>query len=132
MSENPAIDVFGGIDRSGLAMRTRWGIPREPFWIDGTENTAPAAGTMLVTRVVSPGLSGRVFGVHIKANEANAFQLKVGSATMKDFAVGAEGFLTVVLGNPLVDNIASGTTVYIQNVFTGTSVYQASILYDEG
>ena len=131
-SENPAVDVYGGMDRTGLSMRIRWGIPREPFWIDGAEVTAPNPGTPLVSRTVSATVtSGRVFGVHIKGNEANAFQLKVGSTVIKDFAMGAEGFLTVVLGNPIVDNIAPGSVITISPIVSGTSVYQASLLYDE-
>jgi hypothetical protein len=111
----------------------RWGIPREPKWIDGSEITAPAAGTALVSQTVSAG-TGRVFGVHITADEANSFQLIAGVAVVKRFALTAAGTIHIVLNTPLVDGIPSGTVVKIVNVKAGSTgmVYQASILYDEG
>jgi len=115
-------------------MRTRWGIPREPFWVDGGEASAPGAGTVLVTKTVSAGKTGRVFGVHITATEANRFQLKSGTTVIKDWAIGAAGLIDIVLSMPLLDNQAAATVVTIVNVNAagvGTT-YQASLLYDEG
>jgi hypothetical protein len=111
----------------------RWGIPREPAWVDGSETTAPAAGTALVSKTVSSGKTGRVFGVHIAAPEANRFQLQSGGSVIKDFTVGIEGVIHIVLPLPLLNNVAAGTAITINNVTAGASgaVYQASLLYDE-
>jgi len=115
------------------AAETRWSIPREPKWIDGAEATAPAAGTALVSKTVSAG-TGRVFGVHITAGEANSFQLVVGTTVVKRFTLGTAGTIHIVLNTPLADNIPAGTTVKIVNVNAASTgvVYQASLLYDEG
>jgi hypothetical protein len=114
---------------------TRWSIPREPKWIDGAEATAPAAGTALVSVTVGASpRTGRVFGVHITAGEANSFQLVVGTTVVKRFTLGTAGTIHIVLNTPLADNIPAGTTVKIVNVNAGSTgvVYQASLLYDEG
>jgi hypothetical protein len=113
---------------------TRWGIPREPTWIDGAETTAPAAGTTLVSTTVGTGKTGRVFGVHISADEANSFQLLVDTTVVKRFALTAAGTIHIVLNTPLKDNIPAGATVKIINVNAAAAgkVYQASMLYDEG
>jgi hypothetical protein len=120
---------------SQTAAETRWSIPREPKWIDGAEVTAPAAGTALasVTVGASPR-TGRVFGVHITAGEANSFQLVVGTTVVKRFTLGTAGTIHIVLNTPLADNIPAGTTVKIVNVNAGSTsiIYQASLLYDEG
>ncbi|MEM3356762.1 MAG: hypothetical protein QW166_02930 [Candidatus Bathyarchaeia archaeon] len=111
----------------------RWGIPREPVWVDGAEATAPAAGTALVSRTVSAGMTGRVFGVHISADEGNQFRLYVDATVVKRFALVAAGTIHIVLALPLKDNIAAGSVVSIKNVVAGATgkVYQASVLYDE-
>ena len=46
-----------------------------PAWVYGSEVTAPAAGTALVSRSVSSGRSGYIYGFIITAGEANDFKL---------------------------------------------------------
>ena len=112
----------------------RWGVTREPAWIDGSEQTAPEANTKLVSKTVSADKVGRVFGVHITAGEANAFRLMKGATVVKRFDISARGTIHIVLNTPLLDGVSAGTEISIQNVDAGGSgiVYQASILYDEG
>jgi hypothetical protein len=131
--------VYAGIDYEKLAAlidyaKLRWGIPREPVWIDGAETTAPAAGTALVSKTVSTGKTGRVFGVHICTPEANEFQLLAGTTVVKRFSAAAASVIHIVLGTPLKDNIPAGTAITIKNVNAGSAgkTYQTSILYDEG
>lgn len=114
--------------------RVRWGIRREPKWVDGLEKTAPSAGEALVTKTVSSGKTGRVFGVHITADEANQFQLCIEANVVKDFTLGLAGTIHIVLGTPLIDNVATGKAVTIKVISAGGMgrVYQSSLLYDEG
>jgi len=111
----------------------RWGITREPTWTDGAEATAPAAGATLVSKTVTAGMTGRVFGVHISADEANQFQLLVNATVIKRFALGGAGVIHIVLALPLKDSIAAASVITIKNVTAGAAlkVYQASLLYDE-
>lgn len=111
----------------------RWGITREPTWTDGVETTAPAAGATLVTKTVTAAMTGRVFGVHISADEANQFQLLVDAVVIKRFALGGAGVIHIVLATPLKDDITASAVITIKNVTIGTAgkVYQASLLYDE-
>lgn len=126
-------DVVSTVFSASDMKTVRWGIPREPTWTDGAEATAPAAGTALVTVTVSTGKTGRVFGVHISADEANQFQLLVGSTVVKRFALGAAGVIHIVLSLPLKDSIAAASVITVKNVTAGASgkTYQASLLYDE-
>lgn len=111
----------------------RWGIPREPAWVDEDEQTAPGAGTALVTQAVTVGKTGRVFGVHIAATEGNTFQLKSGSTVIKTWIIGTAGFIDIIASVPLLDDVAAGISITIVNVTAAAALttYQASLLYDE-
>jgi hypothetical protein len=119
---------------TALAHYVRWNIPREPVWVDGAEVTAPAAGATLIQQAVSAALTGRLYGIHIAADEGNQFQILVDTAVIKRYVLGAAGTIEIILANPIIDAIAGGSIISIQNVSigTGTNVYQASLLYDEG
>lgn len=111
----------------------RWGIGREPVWEYGDEATMPLAEQALVTKTVSLGKTGRVFGVHISAGEANQFRLYQGSAVKQRFDLSSAGTILIVLANPLIDSIVAGTAVSIKVVTAAAAdiVYQANLLYDE-
>jgi hypothetical protein len=113
---------------------TRWGIPREPFWVYGVLIGAPGAGTALVTRNVTAAMTGRVFGVKITATEANQFDLYLNAVFQTRVGVlGAAGTIYAVLAAPIVDGIAAGVAITVQNVAGAGigSVYQSDLFYDE-
>lgn len=113
--------------------KIRWGITREPIWVDGLEVTGPlvSAGTSLVTKTVSSGKLGRIFGLHIAVDEANQFQLYQDSTVIKRFPLNDAGVIHVVLATPLLNNVSG--VIAIKNVAAATSgkTYQSSLLYDE-
>ncbi|MEM2498488.1 MAG: hypothetical protein QXR81_08950 [Candidatus Nezhaarchaeales archaeon] len=122
---------------TSLARLMRWGIDAEPDWVEGAETTAPAAGTALVSKTVSAGKTGKVFGVHVVADEGNDFQLGTFDGTTftvrKRLPLGAKGTIFVVSGKPLINDVAAGLQVQVRNVAAGSAgvVYQASLLYAE-
>jgi hypothetical protein len=111
----------------------RWGTSKPPFWVDGGELTAPALDTALVTKTVTKGKEGKVFGVHISTPEANAFRLNIGTTVSKRFDLPVGGTVEVVLAAPLEDDIPGETVITISNITAGGggAVYQASLLYSE-
>jgi hypothetical protein len=111
----------------------RWGTSKPPFWVDGAENTAPVADTALVSKIVTKGKEGKVFGVHISSPEANAFRLNVGTTVSKRFDLPVGGTIEVVLAAPLADDIVGETVITLTNVTNAGAgvVYQASLLYSE-
>ena len=110
----------------------RWNIPREPVWVDGAPGT-PAAGGVLVTQTVTAALTGRVFGIHISADEGNQFDLCLDGTAVNHYVLAAGGTLDIVLASPIQDGLVAAVIVTIEVVLagTGTTVYQASLLYDE-
>jgi len=122
-----------------LEKRLRWGEDiAEPSWTIGDEVTAPPAGTDLVSTTVGTGVSGRIFGIHIVANEANEFKLiwtSGGVTKSLRFAIPSASSIYIVSQTPMNKGYLadSGTTVSIQNVNAGSAgiVYQASLLYAE-
>jgi len=115
----------------------RWGIPREPTWTDGAEQTSPGANTALVTFTVSAGKTGRAFGISLTASEANYFQLGVmtggGFTDVKDFALAAEGTVFIVVPSPIVSAVPAGSSIVLRNVNAGGvgALYQASLFTDQ-
>lgn len=111
----------------------RWGTSKPPFWVDGAELTAPLADAVLVTRTVTKGKEGKVFGVHITSPEANAFRLNIGTTVSKRFDLPVGGTIEVVLAAPLADDIPGDTIITVTNITNagGATVYQASLLYSE-
>jgi hypothetical protein len=120
------------LDAATISM-IRWGIPREPAWVNGTAAVAPAASAVLVTKTVTTAKTGRVFGIHISADEANQFDLFIDSAAKDHYVMASGGTLDIVLASPIQDGIVAGKVISIQNVVAGgaSMTYQASLLYDE-
>lgn len=118
--------------------QTRWGINVEPSWVFADEVTAPAAGTALVTKAVSAGVSGYIFGILIETQEANDFLVKWtsgGAAKQARYTFSAPGSMEIV--DPVSMNSSlladASTNITINNVTAGGTgmIYQAKILYAE-
>jgi len=111
----------------------RWGVNREPAWVNGAYATAPGAGVALVTKAVTAGKTGRVFGIHISADEANQFDLELATVVKNHYVMASGGTLDLVFASPIQDAIAAATSITLNVVVagTGTNKYQASLLYDE-
>jgi hypothetical protein len=111
----------------------RWGINREPTWVNGAFAVAPGAGVALVTKAVTAAMLGRVFGLHISSDEANQFDLKLAGAPVNHYVMASGGTIDLVFASPIRDAIAAGTSITINVVVAGTgaNAYQASLLYDE-
>lgn len=130
-----------GLDKAGAiltAKRIRWGKDLEPEWVHGTEQTAPSANTDLVSKTVSTGKSGYIYGFFISAGEANDFLIKWtsgGSAYQIRIPFGGTGVLEAVSKAALNEGLPAdaGTDIVIQNVNAGSSgiIYQARLLYGE-
>jgi hypothetical protein len=123
--------LFGGIEYSLL----RWGIPREPVWINGLDVTSPVANTDLITKTIT-GTTGRIFGYCIFAGEVNVFRLIVTRAGKTVFSgIIGGGVSTLVFVSPLQlgPDLKQGDIVSIQNdnAAGASIIYRADILYDE-
>ena len=123
---------------SVLAGVQRWGRNVSPTWVHAAEVTAPAAGTALVSKTVSTGKSGYIYGFFISSGEANDFKVNWTSgaaAYSKRIVLGGKG--TVQYADFIAFNEGlpadAGTSVTITNVNAGSTgiVYQAAILYAE-
>jgi len=130
--------AVGPLPLDKLAKRTRWGRDLEPEWIHGTEATAPAANTNLVTKTVGAGKSGYFYGFLISAGEPNDFKIlwtSAGTAYSIRIVFGGKGSTESVSAIAMNEGLAAdaGTTVSIQNVnaAAGGIVYQARLLYAE-
>jgi len=127
-----------GISGTSLSPIIRWGRNVTPTWVIGSEATAPTAGTSLVSKTVSTGKSGYIYGFMISAQEANDFKINWTSgatARSKRIVFGGKGtthFVDVVALNEGLPADA-GTSVTITNVNAGGSgiVYQCALLYAE-
>jgi hypothetical protein len=109
-----------------------------PTWIYGPELTAPAAGTSLVSKTVSSGKSGYIYGVFISAEEVNTFKLIWISATVARsirIPFSGRGAVMVVFDVPINEGLPAdaGSSVSVVNVNAGSTnvIYQAGILYAE-
>jgi hypothetical protein len=121
-----------------LATLVRWGRNVTPAWVYGSEVTAPAAGTNLVSKSVSSGKTGYVYGLLLSAGEANDFRLvwtSDGTSRSLRIVLASRGSVLIISPVPLNEGLGAdgGTTVAIQNVNAGSSgvVYQAALLYAE-
>jgi len=121
-----------------LATLIRLGRNITLAWIYGGEATAPAAGTSLVSKTVSTGKAGYVYGIFISAGEANDFKINwtsKGTAYSIRIAFSSKGVLIVSDDKAINEGLAAdgGSTISITNVNAGSSgiVYQAGILYGE-
>lgn len=109
-----------------------------PAWTYGSETTAPVAGTSLVSKTVSAGKTGYVYGVFISAGEANDFKLtwtSGGASYSIRIPFSGKGALQVVFDVPINEGLPAdgGSTISLTNVDAGSAgvVYQAGILYAE-
>jgi len=111
----------------------RWGIPREPAWINGSNQTAPGTTTDLVSKTVTAAKTGRIFGWQIISPEANEFILNIGGTAYRIGALAGAGVICVSLSNPMFDGITATTTINIRVATAGSTgkVYRADLLYDE-
>ncbi|MEM4484169.1 MAG: hypothetical protein QXS19_09645 [Candidatus Methanomethylicia archaeon] len=126
------------IDLNLLAKLIRFGKNIEPTWIHGGEITAPAANTNLVSRIVSSGKQGYIYGFFISAGEANDFKINWtsgGTARSIRIMFTGKGSLQYVDFVPLNEGFPAdaGSTITITNVNAGSSgvIYQARLLYAE-
>jgi hypothetical protein len=116
----------------------RWGRDVTPTWINGSETTAPAANTTLVSKTVTTGKSGYIYGFMISAQESNDFKINWtsgGTSRSRRIIFGSKGtvyFVDAVAFNEGLPADA-GTNITITNVNAGGSgmVYQCAILYAE-
>lgn len=110
----------------------RWGAAGEPSWENGSESTAPGAGTALVTKTVTAGKTLYLYGFHLCSAEGNEFRIYVDSTVNKRYAMQVAGVLDIVMGVPLL-TATSGQVVTIKTVNGANAgmVYQASLLYYE-
>jgi len=109
-----------------------------PVWVYGSEVTAPAANTSLVSKTVSTGRTGYVYGIFISAGEANDFKLNWtsgGVAYSIRIPFSSKGAVQVVFDVPANEGLPAdaGSTISIVNVNAGSTgvVYQAGFLYAE-
>jgi hypothetical protein len=123
---------------SVLATLKRWGRNVSPVWIHGGEVTAPAANTALVSKTVTSGKSGYIYGFFISAGEANDFKINWtsgGSSYSRRIVFAGKGSLQYVDFVTFNEGLPAdgGTNITITNVNAGSSgvVYQAAILYAE-
>ncbi|MEM1523612.1 MAG: hypothetical protein QXU69_11305 [Thermofilaceae archaeon] len=123
---------------SALSKLLRWGRDVSPLWVHGGEVVAPAAGTALVSRIVSIGKVGYIYGFYISAGEANDFRINwTSGATAYSIRIvfPSKGSLQYVDFVPINEGLPAdgGSTISITNVNSGSAgvVYQARILYAE-
>jgi hypothetical protein len=116
----------------------RFGRNVSPAWVIGSEVTAPAANTNLVSRTVGSGKSGYVYGLLISAGESNDFRLVwISGGTSRSLRIVLASRGTILIVSPVALNEGlpadGGTTVAVRNVNAGSSgvVYQVAILYGE-
>jgi hypothetical protein len=133
-----AVPVDLQYDAVGLPALIRYGRSISPAWVYGSEVTEPAAGTNLVSKTVSSGKAGYVYGILITAGESNDFKLvwtSGGTARSLRFATASKGTILIVSSVALNEGLPAdgGTAVAVQNANAGSSgvVYQVAVLYGE-
>lgn len=126
------------VNLSTQAKLQRYGRNITPSWIYGAEVTTPAADAALVTKAVTAGKTGYVYGFMITAQEANSFKIKwTNSASAKTFRVHFSGAGTIVFTDPtsifegIAADASTNVTINVVTLGTGTAVYQAALLYAE-
>ena len=134
MAEPSSVPQIG----TDLTKYLRWGRNLEPSWVRTAEQTAPGAGTALVTKAVAAGKTGYIYGFFISAQEANDFLINWtsgGAAKSKRIVFGAGGSLECIDPTPLNEGLGAGaaTNITITNVNAAGvgQVYQAELLYME-
>ncbi|GAJ01392.1 unnamed protein product, partial [marine sediment metagenome] len=117
------------------AILQRWGREVSPEWVHADEQTAPGAGAALVTKAVTAGKTGYIYGFLISAQEANDFLLNWtsgGAARSKRIVFGGGGSTECVDPIALNEGLGAdaGTNVTITNVTAATAgkIYQVNLL----
>ncbi len=112
-------------------------IENHPPWTRGTEQTAPAANTTLVSKTISTGAIGYIYGFEITAEEANQFLIKWndGTARQNRIIFNAGGSLLYVHNKAYNEGegAVAGSNITIENVNAGTAgkKYSARLLVGE-
>jgi hypothetical protein len=126
------------VELSVLVTLLRWGRNVSPAWVHGAEVTAPAEGSALVSKTVTTGKNGFIYGFFISAGEANDFKVNWRSGSVnysRRVVFAGKGSLQYVGFVPLNEGLpaAGGSSITITNVNAGSTgiVYQAAILYAE-
>jgi hypothetical protein len=121
-----------------ILLEVRWGRNVSPVWVIGSETTAPSAGTALISKTVSTGKTGYIYGFLITAQEANDFKINWTSGGLSKslrIVFGGKGTTTYTDNIPMNEGLGAdaGTSITITNVNAGGSgmVYQACLLYAE-
>ncbi|MEM4765483.1 MAG: hypothetical protein QXE85_00165 [Nitrososphaerota archaeon] len=134
--EYPRVEV--GAVVSAVINVIRWGRDVSPYWIHGAEVTAPPAGTDLVSKTVSSGKSGYIYGFFISAGEPNDFKINWtsgGTSYSIRIPFAGKGALQYIDFTPLNEGLPADpeTTTSITNVNAGSAgiIYQARLLYAE-
>jgi len=116
----------------------RWGRNVNPTWIHAAEVVAPAAGTALVTRAVTAGRDGYIYGFFISCQEANNFLLNWVSGAVaysKRIVFGGAGVIQdvemVALNEGLPADQLAAITIKNVTIAGAGMVYQANLLFAE-
>jgi hypothetical protein len=116
----------------------RWGRNVSPAWVHGNEVTAPPANTTLVSKTVTSGKFGYIYGFFISAGEANDFKINWtsgGTSYSRRIVFPSKGSLQYVDFVAFNEGLPAdgGTNITITNVNAGSTgvVYQVAILYAE-
>jgi len=138
VAELTSLDDKVDVNLSVLAKLQRWRRNIEPEWVHADEVTAPAADTKLVSKTVSSGKSGYIYGFFIMAGEANDFKINwTSGGETKSIRIpfSSGGALQYVDVTPLNEGLPAdeGTEISITNVNAGGSgvIYQARLLIAE-
>jgi len=107
-------------------------------WIHAVEVTAPLAGAILVSRTVSAGKSGFIYGFLISTQEANSFLINWTSGGIARSIIvvfGSKGSTQdtedIALNNQLPADAGTNITITVVNAGGGGLLYQARLLYLE-
>jgi len=126
------------LDRRARQIVSFFGRDVEPAWVHGSEVTAPAANTALVSKTVSAGKSGFIYGFFISSPEPNVFKINwTSGATAYSVRIpisgaGAVQYVDFVAMNEgLPADAGSSVSITVVSAGGATSVYQARILYAE-
>ena len=134
----PTTDSNIDVTLTNLSKLMRWGRLVDPTWIHAAETTAPGALTDLVSKAVTAGKTGYIYGFFIEAQEANNFFINwVSGGVTKSIRIpyggagAVESVDSVAMNEGLSADAAS--TITIQNIGAGNPgiVYQARLLYAE-
>jgi len=109
-----------------------------PTWVYAAEVTAPGAGDTLVSKTVSAGKSGYIYGFFLTAGEANDFRINWtsgGSSYSKRITFGSAGTIESIASIPMNEGLPAdeetSITITVVNAAGAGVAYQANLLYYE-